>query len=158
MNKEDFDKSEARFLKGADPVIKDKDGNITGFVMDQGQIGIPIEGRNTDHVYIPMTEDEFNKLPPDKIGAIIKGLSIPPLPSIGVIGHFNNPNEMSWEHSNVKNAKYIPDTKTLEVVFSNGSTYSYYDVPLETWEDMKTADKIGSFVHTNLKQFKYEKK
>lgn len=42
------------------------------------------------------------------------------------------------------------DENTLEVRFSSGGTYRFFNVPQSTVEQMLSSDSIGSFFATNI--------
>jgi hypothetical protein len=42
------------------------------------------------------------------------------------------------------------DESTLEVRFSSGGTYRYFNVPQDTVEKMLSSDSIGSFFASNI--------
>jgi hypothetical protein len=52
------------------------------------------------------------------------------------------------DSTNLASVGYDPQTRVLEVEFRNGGIYQYFDVPLETYEELMTASSHGSyFVH-----------
>lgn len=52
----------------------------------------------------------------------------------------------------IESASYTKETKTLIVVFrSNGTRYSYANVPENKWEELKKAESVGRFINTNIK-------
>lgn len=57
----------------------------------------------------------------------------------------------AFESSNVRKISYDEPSTTLEVTFHNGSTYQYFDVPVNKWDDFKRADSKGKFIHQHLK-------
>jgi len=63
------------------------------------------------------------------------------------------------ESSNINQTVYDTNTKNLEVVFKNGLTYLYEDVPHQTYTKFRMAESQGSFFNKNIaKTFKYSKK
>lgn len=55
-------------------------------------------------------------------------------------------------------AQYNPQTKQLRVVFRNGGTYVYYDVPSATWRALKRNRSFGQTMdRLVINQFEYEK-
>lgn len=72
---------------------------------------------------------------------------------------------MSWETSDSFDSsnitpplRYENTTNTLEVTFHNGGTYHYFDVEEQVWNDFKTAESKGKFLHARIKgNFRYSK-
>jgi len=49
----------------------------------------------------------------------------------------------------------IPD-RLLEVLFTNGSTYQYFDVPPQIHAELMQASSIGQYLNANIKgNFRY---
>jgi len=64
----------------------------------------------------------------------------------------------NFESSNVSEIRYESSTSTLEVVFHNGGTYQYFDVPDHIWEAFKAADSKGKFLAYSIKgHYRYAK-
>ena len=42
---------------------------------------------------------------------------------------------------------YDPESKVLEVVFTKGSIWQYYDVPLEVYDELMSSSSIGSHMN-----------
>ena len=60
--------------------------------------------------------------------------------------------------SNVYKIGYEAANSTLEVIFHNGGTYQYFDVPQNIWEAFKAAESKGKFLAESIKgQFRYAK-
>ena len=60
--------------------------------------------------------------------------------------------------SNITGINYNEKSKTLTVVFKNGTKYFYFDVPWSIYEELMGADSIGKFFHSHIKGvFKCEK-
>jgi hypothetical protein len=60
--------------------------------------------------------------------------------------------------SNVASIGYDPSTLTLEVEFTNGSIYQYFDVPEMVYQEFMRAGSKGQFLHTNIKNnYRYTK-
>ena len=55
------------------------------------------------------------------------------------------------ESSQIKGYGYDPDSKTLAVKFKSGGLYHYNNVPAETYEAMKGAKSVGSFLGSAIK-------
>jgi lysyl-tRNA synthetase class 2 len=47
---------------------------------------------------------------------------------------------------------YHPAEKRLEVLFVTGRRYSYFDVPRQTYEAMKTAHSKGEFFNAEIRE------
>lgn len=58
--------------------------------------------------------------------------------------------------SNIKAVGYDRDSKTLQITFSNGATYTYSDVPLAMYEGIFTADSAGKYVQQFIVKGKYK--
>lgn len=48
--------------------------------------------------------------------------------------------------SNVRAIGYDPETQVMEVEFSNGSIYRYYDVPDMVVRQVREADSVGAML------------
>lgn len=60
--------------------------------------------------------------------------------------------------SSVYKIGYEVSNSTLEVIFHNGGTYQYLDVPENVWEAFKSAESKGKFLAESIKgQFRYTK-
>jgi len=55
------------------------------------------------------------------------------------------------DSSNIASIGYDPETMTLEVEFTNGNVYQYFDVPPSLHENLMLADSKGKFLHTQIK-------
>jgi hypothetical protein len=53
--------------------------------------------------------------------------------------------------SNVASAGYDASSETLEVEFTNGSVYQYYNVDAFLYEQFQQAPSKGQFLNTNIK-------
>ncbi|MGH3992422.1 MAG: KTSC domain-containing protein [Pseudonocardiaceae bacterium] len=53
--------------------------------------------------------------------------------------------------STVASVGYDATTATLEVEFSNGSVYQYFDVPAHETEGLINAGSVGSYLATQIK-------
>ena len=53
--------------------------------------------------------------------------------------------------TNVASVGYNPTSQTLEVEFTNGSTYQYFDVPAQVYEALIAAASIGTFLNDQVK-------
>lgn len=71
---------------------------------------------------------------------------------------------MAWEEfppftsSNIESMRYDGEQMVLEVVFHNGGTYQYYDVPAHVIDDFKAAESKGAFLARSVKgYYRYSK-
>lgn len=55
------------------------------------------------------------------------------------------------ESSQIRGYGYDPTSKTLSVKFKGGGTYHYHNVPAETYDAMKAAKSVGSFLGSSIK-------
>lgn len=53
--------------------------------------------------------------------------------------------------SNIASVGYDAGTETLEVEFTNGSVYQYYNVPQVTYEQFMASGSKGQFFHTSIR-------
>ena len=53
--------------------------------------------------------------------------------------------------SNVASVGYDANTMTLEVEFTNGSVYQYFDVPGTEYEALLNASSVGTYLNQNIK-------
>jgi hypothetical protein len=53
--------------------------------------------------------------------------------------------------SNVAEVGYDSPTKTLEIVFKNGSVYQYHDVPADTYSHLMNAPSLGKYLAAHIK-------
>ena len=73
-----------------------------------------------------------------------------------------NPDEVEWVEvtsSNIARVKYLEEDQILYVQFMNGGIYRYFEVPLDTYQNLVSASSVGStFYHTIRKdtQYNYE--
>jgi len=60
--------------------------------------------------------------------------------------------------SNVEAVGYHPDLQIFQIRFKSGQTFQFFNVPPETFEEMKASDSIGKFFHARIKnQFSGDK-
>lgn len=55
------------------------------------------------------------------------------------------------DSSNVSEAGYDKDNKTLAIKFSDGSIYHYTDVSRDTYDELMAAKSVGKYIHANIK-------
>ncbi|MBX8483795.1 KTSC domain-containing protein [Pseudomonas cichorii] len=53
--------------------------------------------------------------------------------------------------SNVESVGYDEDSETLEVEFTNGTLYQYFDVPQGVYNGLVNADSVGGYLARNIK-------
>ncbi len=53
--------------------------------------------------------------------------------------------------SNVAPIGYDPANETLEIEFTNGSIYQYFNVPSELYEQLMAAPSKGQFLNTYIR-------
>lgn len=58
--------------------------------------------------------------------------------------------------SNLHSAGYDKNSKTLEITFKNGATYTYSNVPQEMYEGIFQSDSPGNFVHKWIAKGRYK--
>ncbi len=62
------------------------------------------------------------------------------------------------DSTNVRKMQYAEQSRIMQVTFTSGMTYQYFDVPVGTWDAALLADSIGGFINANIKgKFKYAK-
>ena len=59
---------------------------------------------------------------------------------------------MAVASSNIREVGYEPSTMTLEVEFWDGSVYQYFDVPEAVYEELMTAESVGSYHYHNIRE------
>lgn len=55
--------------------------------------------------------------------------------------------------STISGYEYDAERKILTVNFTKGTTYRYFDVPVEVYDGMTKAESIGKYFHGNIKKF-----
>lgn len=48
---------------------------------------------------------------------------------------------------------YDPDQQILELEFNSGKVYQYFDVPLETYQEMMASSSKGGFFRAEINDF-----
>lgn len=56
------------------------------------------------------------------------------------------------QSSNITAIAYDEPSQKLFIQFNNGSTYEYYQVPSETYEDLMRAESQGKFFNQYIKK------
>lgn len=65
--------------------------------------------------------------------------------------------ELVLDSSCLSSASYDPIEKVLQVTFkSDDTTHKYADVPSETWAGLQTADSVGNYFNTYIRNFYQE--
>lgn len=62
------------------------------------------------------------------------------------------------DSSAVTKVMYRDDVSAMRVVFKNGSTVEYSDVPQSVFDELKAADSVGKYINANVRNkydFKY---
>lgn len=57
--------------------------------------------------------------------------------------------------SNILSIGYDPDNRILEVEFTTGAVYQYYDVPQSIYDGLMAADSHGTFLSAYVKKGGY---
>lgn len=57
----------------------------------------------------------------------------------------------SVSSSQISYIGYDEDDEVLHVVFPNRAHYEYYDVPKSVYEELRSADSVGSYFSKNIK-------
>jgi hypothetical protein len=60
-------------------------------------------------------------------------------------------NRVSVSSSNISSVGFDSDTQTLEIEFTNGNIYQYFDVPVTVYEELMQAESKGKFLSTQIK-------
>ena len=58
--------------------------------------------------------------------------------------------------SSVTSVGYDEESRTLEIEFTSGETYQYFDVPAYVHAELMAAPSKGTYVNTELKPSGYE--
>lgn len=53
--------------------------------------------------------------------------------------------------STIQDFEYHPETKSLDITFKSGDTYTYSDVPPERYLDLCSAESHGKAFHASIK-------
>lgn len=62
------------------------------------------------------------------------------------------------QSSNISEVGYDPASMTLEVLFTNGTIYQYFDVPEALYQELISAESVGKFLNTQIKNsYRYAK-
>lgn len=55
--------------------------------------------------------------------------------------------------SNISEVGYDPGSSTLEVVFTNGRVYQYFDVPERLYDDLIQSSSAGQYFNREIRGF-----
>jgi hypothetical protein len=53
--------------------------------------------------------------------------------------------------STIKSVEYDDDARELDITFTSGKTYRYFNVPLEIYAELLDAGSKGKFFNDNIK-------
>lgn len=59
----------------------------------------------------------------------------------------------SVSSSNVAEVGYDGASRTLEVLFHNGATYQYFDVPPQIFDELLRSSSVGQYLNSNVKGY-----
>ncbi|MDJ0448840.1 KTSC domain-containing protein [Methylocystis sp. JR02] len=58
--------------------------------------------------------------------------------------------------SNISEVGYDENSRTLEVLFTSGNLYQYFDVPPQIYTELMQAGSVGQYLNANIKgNFRY---
>jgi uncharacterized protein len=60
-------------------------------------------------------------------------------------------NRIPVSSSNISSIGYDSNTQTLEIEFTNGNIYQYFDVPSAIYEELMQAESKGRFLNAQIK-------
>lgn len=60
-------------------------------------------------------------------------------------------NRVAVSSSTISEIGYDSDTATLEIMFSDGRVYQYFDVPLSIYEALMNAGSVGQHFHREIR-------
>lgn len=67
-------------------------------------------------------------------------------------------NRIPVKSSNLRSVGFDPNVKILEIEFTNGGVYEYYNVPESVYRELMAASSHGKYFHANIsKVFNYRK-
>lgn len=67
-------------------------------------------------------------------------------------------NRESVTSTNIDEIGYDNDRRILEILFRNGSTYQYFDVPSQIFEELRSSSSLGQYINSNIKgHFRYSR-
>jgi hypothetical protein len=60
-------------------------------------------------------------------------------------------NRESVSSTNISEIGYDEERRILEVLFSNGGVYQYFDVPPHIYAELRQASSVGQYLNANIK-------
>jgi hypothetical protein len=60
-------------------------------------------------------------------------------------------NRIPVSSSNISSVGFDAATQTLEIEFTSGNIYQYFDVPVTVYEELMHAESKGKFLSTQIK-------
>jgi hypothetical protein len=58
----------------------------------------------------------------------------------------------------IADMRYLPEKRTLRILFVSGASYDYFNVPPKVFEEMKASTSKGFYLNKYIKgRFKYKK-
>ena len=57
--------------------------------------------------------------------------------------------------SNISSIGYDPQLKVLEVEFTSGDIYQYFDIPKHLYDEFMLASSHGGFLNENIVRYNY---
>lgn len=54
--------------------------------------------------------------------------------------------------TNIKEAGYDAQSRTLEIMFSDGRLYHYFDVPESIFDELRNATSAGQCFHSKIRE------
>jgi hypothetical protein len=62
-----------------------------------------------------------------------------------------------FSSSAIERARYSLDSRTLDIWYKGGDCYTYFDVPMETYQALRSAPSAGEYVNREIKErYRYE--
>jgi hypothetical protein len=62
------------------------------------------------------------------------------------------------DSSSIKEAGFDPRARTLELMFTDGRVYRYFDVPLDVYANLLDAPSVGRFFLENIRDtYRFER-
>lgn len=56
--------------------------------------------------------------------------------------------------TSIKACDYYDNTSTMVIHFTSGQVYHYPDCPKEEYHNLKAAESIGKYFHSNVRKYK----
>ncbi|HBM45827.1 TPA: KTSC domain-containing protein [Patescibacteria group bacterium] len=64
-------------------------------------------------------------------------------------------NRIAVTSSNIRSIGYDLESFVLEVEFTSGDVYQYYDVPQHLFQELLHASSLGGFLNDNIVKYHY---